>query len=570
MSVDTFDVAICGGGLAGLALARQLAREQPDRSVVVIERETRPLPELTHKVGEATTEVGAFYLADVLGLEEYFAENHRFKMGLRFFFQSESGRFEDRPEIGLASLPLAKSYTIDRGTLENDLRGFVEEDGVDLREGCKVREVRLAEGDGLHEIVYEDGAGSTAGVRARWLVDATGRRRLVQRMLGLDRRMDARCSAAWFRVAGRVDVEEFVPAEAGAWHARVPEGFRHQAVCHLVDEGYWVWVIPMPGGATSVGIVAPEDAQPFDAYNTRENALAWLGEHEPELAADLADREWLDFRLMRRYSYTSEKVLSAEGRWACVGEAGVFADPLYSPGIDLIAFANAFAADMIRRDFGDGLDPKVAEEYDWIVRGLNDLLTHNFQIGYSLFGHPVAATAKLIWDVAVAWSVYSPQMFNLVFLDPGKASRYRKETSRFFFLTRRMHDLFVEWGSRSPSRAAYDFIDYLGIPFLRQLPPRNLKPGKDIDELAEDQRANMRMLEELAQALFLVAVEDVLPDELDRFREPVWIDAWSVSLDPDRWEADGLFEPRTEPRDLAPMREQIRGLFRFDAEPALA
>ena len=42
---DVYDVVICGGGLAGLTLARQLKLQKPNISVVVLDKMARPLPE---------------------------------------------------------------------------------------------------------------------------------------------------------------------------------------------------------------------------------------------------------------------------------------------------------------------------------------------------------------------------------------------------------------------------------------------------------------------------------------------------------------------------------------------
>ena len=57
-----FDVVICGGGLAGLTLARQLRLELPQLSVAVIDRLASPLPEAAFKVGESSIELGTYYL----------------------------------------------------------------------------------------------------------------------------------------------------------------------------------------------------------------------------------------------------------------------------------------------------------------------------------------------------------------------------------------------------------------------------------------------------------------------------------------------------------------------------
>src|SRR5262249_21482145 len=99
---DHYDVAICGGGLAGLALARQLRLQLPQASVAVVEKLPGPVPEAAFKVGESTTEAGSYYLAETLQLREYLAKHHLFKLGLRFFFGNSRGAFHERPEFGLS------------------------------------------------------------------------------------------------------------------------------------------------------------------------------------------------------------------------------------------------------------------------------------------------------------------------------------------------------------------------------------------------------------------------------------------------------------------------------------
>ena len=54
-----------------------------------------------------------------------------------------------------------------------------------------------------------------------------------------------------------------------------------------------------------------------------------------------------------------------------------------------------------------------------------------------------------------------------------------------------------------------------------------------------------------------------MPEKLAQFPEPLWLNAWAMSLNPDRWEEDGLFEPQTPPRDLTQMMEQFRSLYSF-------
>ena len=65
------DVAVVGGGLAGLCLALQLKGCDPGIDVIVLERNRHPVPEAAFKVGESMVEIGAHYFANVLGLRDH-------------------------------------------------------------------------------------------------------------------------------------------------------------------------------------------------------------------------------------------------------------------------------------------------------------------------------------------------------------------------------------------------------------------------------------------------------------------------------------------------------------------
>lgn len=64
---DMYDVAILGGGMAGLTLALQIQQSRPATRIIVIEKQEHPVPEAAHKVGESTVEIASHYLRDVLG-----------------------------------------------------------------------------------------------------------------------------------------------------------------------------------------------------------------------------------------------------------------------------------------------------------------------------------------------------------------------------------------------------------------------------------------------------------------------------------------------------------------------
>ncbi len=576
-----YDVVVCGGGLAGLTLARQLRLQMPELSVLALDKTPRPLPEAGFKVGESTVIIGAAYLQQIVKLGDYLARSHIQKLGLRYFFpalgRGESS-FAKRPEMGRANYdPRTTEWQIDRGIFENDLRRMVEEEnGVELLEGASVTAIDLSCAKEPHRIRFKL-AGEGGSVRASWVIDATGRRRLLRQKLRLSRKTQGlQCSAAWFRIKGRVDVSDLVPASEERWHARVPgnhpqdESYgRYNSTNHLLGKGYWVWLIPLSSGYTSIGIVALEEVHPCSSYNTYERASQWLRAHEPELARLLADDQPLDFLVRKNYSYSTERVLSAD-RWACTGDSGAFPDPFYSPGADSIAFTNCMICEMIAQDRLGKLSAEMCDQLNGEYLSWVDKTTHNIHSGYSLWGDPVVGALKIIWDLNNFW-LSGPRFYSMLY-QPGFSEKRAgwidaelgKQLARMLELRKVVLRFFHDWIGRRPGRASFDWIDYFGdLDFIHQ---GALTISTPKENPRQDLLSGCRRLEEIAQSLFLIALEDVMPDELQRLQHSGradWLNAWAISLDKDRWEDDGLFRPESAPRDLWAVHGQLRNVFKF-------
>ena len=566
-TADTYDVVICGGGLAGMALARQLKLKIKNISILVLDRFSKPLPTATFKVGESTIESGSYYLANTLALAEYLKEYHIPKLGLRFFLGDTKGLFKDRPEIGLSKFYSPSSYQIDRGLLENNLRELNSAAGIVLSENCFVQDIVLSSNEQYHEITYKQGnTKETQIVKARWVIDAMGRRRFLQKKLGLAQPNDKTNSAVWFRIDDLIDVSNFVPRTEKHWHERVPNNIRYYSTNHLVGEGYWVWIIPLSSGFTSIGIVAHEQIHPFKKYNTYEKAYRWLEKHEPALALYLQDRQPKDFNKMPYYSYSSTQTFSLT-RWACVGEAGIFADPLYSVGLDLIAISNSLVTEMIRLDFDGKLSKGMLDYANVFLLKYNDHLNAAIQLSYQLLGkNPLVFSLKFLWDVLAGWGFLMPLTFNSIFVELERMAKLQHFFNDFYALETRIHKLLIDWLNKSSHKASFEFMDYLTmLPFVEELRSRNLQDNKTDSELNNDYAANLEILEELAQAIFLLALEDTMPEQLSRFTSPVWLNAWAISLDVNQWENDGLFNPRSKPRDWSRVMDPLRKHIRFSS-----
>ncbi|WDV49680.1 NAD(P)/FAD-dependent oxidoreductase [Streptomyces coeruleorubidus] len=505
---ERFDVAILGGGIAGLTLALQLKRTDPGLQVTVLERGQHPVPEAAHKVGESSVEVQAHYLRDVLGLEEHLERDQLHKFGLRMFLTHAGNEdITRRVEYGqISEAPLA-SYQLDRGRLENALGTMVADLGVDFRQRCKVRDVQLADGDDDHVVRVLDGEHEQEhALRARWVVDATGRAGLLKRKLGLARPVGHRANASWFRIEHEIDVHQWSDDEQ--WRARVDGGLRRLSTNHLMGPGYWVWLIPLASGSTSVGIVAEDEAHSFEGFNTLQRTLDWLAEHEPQCAAEVRRHleKIQDFRVMKDYAYGCTQVYS-EDRWCLTGEAGVSIDPLYSSGGDLMAISNGLITDLVTRDSRgeDVRERAVAHNQVYLV--LSEIWLVAYEGQYPVMGNPQVMVAKVIWDTIIYWAVPGLLFFHDKFRRLGASPAAFANLQRTWLLHTRVQQFFREWHLVSNEPASDVFADpYSLLDFIVDL-HNGMAAGLDDDELEEQFGRNVELLEHIAGQLVSTVVE---------------------------------------------------------------
>lgn len=442
------DVAIIGGGLAGLTLALQLRQRDPTCAITVIERRAHPVREAAHKVGESTVEIGAHYLAKVLGLQAHLDAEQIRKFGFRFFFSDRRADLDQCTELGVSELLPTPSWQIDRGRFENFLGEQARALGVRFEDDAVVRTLTLAAGNDDDHLVQFEHAGATQTLRSRWLVDASGRAGLLKRKLDLAMSNDHNANAVWWRVDGIIDPNDW--SQDPDWLQRCDPPDRWRSTNHMCGPGYWFWLIPLSSGAHSLGIVCDAAMHPLDTMNTHDKAMDWLRTHQPRVAASL-DRSahtLQDFMFQRRFSYGCKQVFSRD-RWALTGEAGLFLDPFYSPGTDFIAIANTYICDLIDKD-RDGSDfrPYVALYQQLYVSFYENMLPL-YQDQYPLFGDEQVMPVKVIWDYTYYWSLLAPLFFADRLTSMGVLGRLRPMFACASALNLAMQELLRDWGRRN-------------------------------------------------------------------------------------------------------------------------
>ena len=475
----TNDLTILGGGLAGLSLALQVRQQLPDAKITVLEKRQHPVPEAAHKVGESTVEVAAHYFGKVLGLKQHIADEQLPKLGLRFFFPAgDNSRIEDRLELGGKRYAPCPSYQLDRGRFENHLGDLCLERGITFTDQANITSIDIGRRGTKHRVTYEiDRQPHT--VDSKWVVDASGRRAFLKRQLGMQMQSPHIASAAWFRFSKHIKIDDCTDnAEWQQGHA--DKTGRWYSTNHLMGKGYWVWMIPLASGSTSMGIVAAEEFHSLSDFNSMEKAVAWLEKHEPQCAEVVKENlgNVQDFRAIKHYATECKQVFSGN-RWGITGEAGFFHDPFYSPGSDFIAFSNTFLTDLIQRDLsGKGYRIR-AFSYDRIFKRFYYGTKTAYQDQYRMFGNPTVMPVKILWDYMVYWSITA-----FVFMQGRMCHQtmYMRNLSRLTQLGKVNHfmqDFFRQWHAATDGKPVSGTVDISQIPLIREMNSRLLEDMND-------------------------------------------------------------------------------------------
>lgn len=548
---ERYDVVILGGGLAGLSLARQLLLDGgAERTILLVDRREE-IPGPHQKVGEATVQVSGYYISKVLDLEEHLFREHLMKYNLRFYWKSggeggarDHGAFEDYSQAYIQKLSNVASYQLDRNALEAELlaRNLADERFRLVAPIARLA-VELAEDGSPHRVAFDAG-GSRREVLARWVVDASGRNRVLAKQLGLARPNPIHHGTSFLWVDGLVDVEKLTD-RSRTERLQAPErrAIGHLpfwlATNHFCGEGFWLWVIPLRG-KTSIGVVYDNRIFPRERVASAEALIDWACREFPLFARDLPDREVLHFSGFRSFSYDCAQTISAR-RWALTGEAGRFSDPLYSPGGDLIAIYNTLIADAVACD-QEELEQK-APLYENLMRSVYEAYVPSFATSYDALGDAEAFSLKYVWELSIYFGFYVFPFLNGLFTDRRFAVLFLRLFSRLGPVNRGVQQLlsaFYQWKKEHrlpPAEPA--FLDFMEVGTLAAAERTFYEMGVGVEGARRVLAGQLENLDELARFIAAHVASVVVGDPRVRTsrRFVDAIDPAALAFDPAGWRA---------------------------------
>ena len=359
------DLLIMGSGVVGNFAAAYFRRYFPSLRVTVVGRSDQELP----IVGESLVELSTHFLQD-LGLSRYLIEQHLPKYGLTYYYKLDPSRPRDPSYIvdEAPSNPPFPSFLINRFSFDAELRRLNRQKGVRCIQG-KVTGVNLGNG-APHRVTVQRADGREEPLEARWLVDATGRRRLLARHLGLQSKAPHQRSAFWFRL---VDFDASILDRIHAVKKVNRSYDSYFCTHHFFGQGNWVWLIPVRSEDSrrmiSIGLTYRPDLFPGSITCTEE-FLDWMAREHPVVGDFVKSGEIVDTNVYRNYMYRARQRYSSQG-WFLIGDAADTVDPLYSTGLALASLSIQQVGAMVRRDMEGRLSEAFVADLDRAYAGVH-------------------------------------------------------------------------------------------------------------------------------------------------------------------------------------------------------
>jgi flavin-dependent dehydrogenase len=294
-----YDVVIAGAGPAGAAAATHLARS----GCTVLMADAGPARRFP--MGETLPPDAIRELCGLGCSDSFLDDGHPRSQGMCSFWGSAIAQFRD----SFAS-PAGAGWILDRPRFEEQLRAHAQRAGVRVHRRTRV--VSAVPGRKFWTVGLRS-PGRELSVRARFLVDATGRSASLARALGARRRSFDRLAAVY----------ACFPCDAHASGG--------MSTIASSREGWW-YGAGVPDGRMAVGLFSDSDL-----LRARDLAspVTWL---KLLRASPLGDRivpaDERELQL-KACSAASQMVECGGDRWLAVGDAACCWDPLASAGITM-------------------------------------------------------------------------------------------------------------------------------------------------------------------------------------------------------------------------------------------
>lgn len=359
------DVVVVGAGIIGLSNALQLAKRGINVTLVDNLKEKGK----SFKVGESFLVFTSAFLRTIGELDNFISEKSFIKLGVWFTVGAEHRRdFENCTEWAVNADPHPPHYLhdaapdkkwfrcmfLDMQIVRPEAEAAMLETvrlhpNIRLLDDARVSNISLGDAGAPHVLEMKRPEGQDH-LRARWILDCSGRSRILARKFDhaaekRERDDGFQTMAVWAQFS-HVDDATF----DDRWKLLLRSGTqtpRDLYTVHLWGRGYWIWVIRLSQDRISVGATFDQRLPP---PGETPQAQFWnLIGRNPLLEGVISHNTLLEFQTLRNVQHWTDTFVS-EKRYAMAGDAASIIDAYYSQGIALGLVSSWHIANVIERD----------------------------------------------------------------------------------------------------------------------------------------------------------------------------------------------------------------------------
>ena len=330
-------VVIIGAGPSGSIAASLLHKKGID--VRVIEKSLFPRFSIGESLLPACMEV-----IEQAGMSEAVVDaNFQFKDGAAFRKNGvyTAFNFEDKFSAGPGT-----TFQVQRGAFDKVLADTAEAQGVAIDYQHELMGINFTEDSTILDVQVLDG--ERYQLEAQYVLDGSGFGRVLPKMLDLEEPSSLPPRKAIF-----THINDHISATETDL-----EYDRNKILIsvHPTNPDVWYWLIPFSNGVSSFGIVG--EPKFFESYpEDKIAAIKQLATEEPGLAEILANAEYPN-PAGEIGGYSANVKHLATDKYALLGNAGEFLDPVFSSGVTIAMKSAQFAVECVEKQLN-------GEKVDW-------------------------------------------------------------------------------------------------------------------------------------------------------------------------------------------------------------
>lgn len=323
---EKFDVVVIGAGPSGTIAASILV--QKGWKVLIVEKETFP----RFSIGESLLPNCMNYIEEA-GMLETLMDNaeqlgFQWKNGAAFNRDGQRSSFDFNNKF--TSGP-GNTLQVKRASFDKLLADKCSEIGAEIRYQHEVKNVAFSEDKVTLAVVHND---NKYNVEAKFILDASGFGRVLPKLLSLELPSTLSTKRSVFcHIKDNITDKDY-------------DRDKILITVHPTLHDVWYWLIPFADGTASIGVVG--EVEHFDSEKSDEAIFDMFVSQDNNLSHILKNASKVTpVRALQGYSSDVTKLYGE--RFALLGNAGEFLDPVFSSGVTIAMCSASLAANTLAK-----------------------------------------------------------------------------------------------------------------------------------------------------------------------------------------------------------------------------